>query len=93
MPRSILRLAYSCRDAAHDLLEADDRPLTRFERFSLRVHLALCAPCRRYRRQLEVVREATRSIARDGVGHEAAAPGLDDEARSRILEGLTTRRH
>jgi hypothetical protein len=52
----------SCREATRLLSEGQDRPLQFRERASLRLHLAMCASCRRFCRQLDVMRLALREL-------------------------------
>lgn len=82
-------LSPSCRDAARMLSESMDRPLTLPERAGLRVHLLLCRLCRRYGRQLIVLRELVRALARNLEAHGAsAASEMSPEARARIRARL-----
>ncbi|MCL4800331.1 MAG: zf-HC2 domain-containing protein [Burkholderiales bacterium] len=56
----------TCRQASHLLSERQDRPLGWGERASLRLHLALCAPCVRAAEQIEFLRRAmARYVGRD----------------------------
>ena len=48
---------FNCREACTLLAEAQDRKLTLRERVLLNFHLAVCPPCRRYRKQLAFLRE------------------------------------
>ena len=48
---------FKCREACKLLSEAQDRKLTLRERVLLNFHLAVCPPCRRYRKQLAFLRE------------------------------------
>ena len=50
----------TCREASELLSQAQDRPLTLREKFALHVHLPLCAACRNFRTQLDVLRSAVR---------------------------------
>lgn len=76
----------SCRDASRLSSEAQDRALTMPERLGLKLHLAMCALCRRYARQLAFLRVAAERLAVRS-GHEA---GLTEEARERIRDHLKT---
>ena len=69
--------------------ESLDRDLGRLERVALRSHLLYCSACRRYRRQLEIVRSAMRRLAWAALdGEPSPVPGLPDEARERIKRAL-----
>ena len=50
----------SCRDASRLLSQAEDRPMTAWERTRVRWHLAVCAMCRAFERQVAFMREAMR---------------------------------
>ncbi len=50
----------SCKEASELMSAALDRRLTLGERWSLRLHLAVCAACRRFQEQMAFVREACR---------------------------------
>jgi hypothetical protein len=48
----------SCAQAARLLSDAQDAPLSFSARVGLRLHLAICGHCRRYSRQLRLIRSA-----------------------------------
>jgi hypothetical protein len=48
----------SCQEASRLLSQRQERPLGFFELFRLRAHLALCTMCKRFSRQLDLMREA-----------------------------------
>ncbi len=45
----------SCQDAARLISEEKDRPLTLGQRLGLQLHLAFCALCRGYKKNLEML--------------------------------------
>lgn len=49
----------SCREATRITLEAEDRLLPLAERLSLRLHRRICSNCRRFSRQVELMRQAS----------------------------------
>ena len=55
-----MRLIPTCRETSELLSQAQDRPLTRRERFLVHVHLPLCNGCRNFRAQLDFIRRAAR---------------------------------
>lgn len=68
----------SCRDSTELMSQARERPLTLRERVALYLHWAACTACRRFNRQMDVLREAARRFAaRDD------AVSLDDDEASR----------
>jgi hypothetical protein len=50
----------SCKDATHVVSQAQERSLSAFERWKLRMHLAVCAKCTRFEQQIRFMREALR---------------------------------
>ena len=80
--RAIWRLLnMPCEGMSRLTSESFDRDLGRLERLALRSHLIYCAACRRYRRQLELLRCAMRRLARD------AESGDAPDARADFLDG------
>ena len=88
--RAIWRLLnLPCEGMSRLASESFDRDLGRLERFALRSHLLYCAACRRYRRQLEVLRCAMRRLARDAeAGVSPPGPALPEAVRARIKRAL-----
>jgi len=71
--------------------ESLDRDLNRLERVALRSHLLYCAGCRRYRRQLKLVKSALKRLAtRLETDDPLPGPGLPADLRERI-KGLLKR--
>jgi hypothetical protein len=56
----ILGHLLSCKEATRVVSQAQERSLSAFERWKLRMHLAVCAKCTRFERQLRFIREALR---------------------------------
>lgn len=79
----------TCKDASHLLSESQERPLTLRERWGLRLHLWMCVSCRRFDRQLSLIRQAMRSLRRRAEAEaEAQDVELTPEARERIRQAL-----
>ncbi|MBL0168973.1 MAG: zf-HC2 domain-containing protein [Propionivibrio sp.] len=55
----------SCREVHRLVIEAQDRKLGFAERLSMRVHLILCATCRRFDAQMDLLRQALRRFPGD----------------------------
>lgn len=49
---------YSCREATRLVLEGQDRELSTAERAVLQFHWGICAACRKFRDQTELMRQA-----------------------------------
>ncbi len=80
-------LMLTCKDASHLLSERQERPLSRRERWGLRLHLWMCVSCRRFEQQLDLMRRAMRLLRRR-VEAEADAAELPADARERIRRAL-----
>jgi len=50
----------SCKDVSHLVSQMQERRLGRFERWALRVHLAVCDACSRFEAQMRFLRAAMR---------------------------------
>jgi len=48
----------SCKDASRYVSRAQDTRLTGWQRWTLRMHLKVCAKCLRFEQQLRFLREA-----------------------------------
>lgn len=55
----MIKLKISCREATQMLLQGEDRGLPLAERLSLRLHQRGCSNCRRFARQVELMRQAS----------------------------------
>lgn len=73
-------LHLTCREAAALLIAREDRALPLTDRAALRLHLAICAACPRYERQLLVMRNAMKQW-RGYVEHDSPK-GEGDVGRS-----------
>ncbi|HEX3316356.1 MAG TPA: hypothetical protein VHR72_15765 [Gemmataceae bacterium] len=71
----------SCKYAALLISRSLETPLTWRERLSLRVHLAICGMCRRFRRQIDAIQQAMRRS-------HSTEERLSEEARERIRKRL-----
>ena len=76
----------TCKDASRLVSEGLERPLGFRERWSLRLHLWLCDNCRRFERQLRLLRRALRKLARGA--ETAQGQALPSAARERIRKAL-----
>ena len=85
-PRKIWRLLnLPCQGMTRLASESLDRDLDRVERLALRTHLLICAPCRRYFKQIKILGQTfqrlTTSLEAD---IPTAGPTLPENVRSRI---------
>jgi hypothetical protein len=82
-------LTLRCRESAVLLSEANDRRLSRTERWALHLHLLICHPCRAYRRQLDRLRRVARhAIDRLDAGEALPGLALSDESRRRLRRAV-----
>ena len=51
-----------CQRAAELISLQQDRPLSLWERWQLRLHLLVCSPCQRYQKQLDTINLAMRHV-------------------------------
>jgi hypothetical protein len=78
-----------CQGMARLASESLDRELILRERMALRLHLLYCAACRRYERQLRLLRFAMRRLAtRLETDQPLPGPALPVEVRERIKRAL-----
>jgi hypothetical protein len=79
-----------CEGMSRLASESLDRNLGRPEWVALRLHLLYCAACRRYLRQLKVLRCGLRRLARRLEAEELLpGPALPDDVRERIKQLLS----
>lgn len=55
----MIKLKITCREATDITLKAEDRRMPLTERLSLRLHHRICGNCRRFYRQVELMRQAS----------------------------------
>lgn len=80
----------TCRQASQLVSESQERALGRRERWGLRLHLWMCVSCRRFERQIRLLRRVLRKLARLGES-DAQGPDLSPEARERIRKAMAER--
>ena len=84
--QTIGSLSVNCRQTVKlNARAAGDDELTTYERFGLKIHTLICAPCRLYLRQLEAMRGLTSRLDEQP---RDTSPTLDDDARARIRQRL-----
>ena len=55
----LIKLKITCREATQITLQAEDRTVPLAERLSLRLHHRICSNCRRFFRQVQLMRQAS----------------------------------
>ena len=78
------RWMINCKEYAELVSGCMDRPLTFWERLSIRLHGLLCPPCNLVRQQFETIRRACRYADADNADLAGDSICLTEEARARI---------
>ncbi|MCL4181473.1 MAG: zf-HC2 domain-containing protein [Verrucomicrobia bacterium] len=76
----------SCRDISRLVSEAMDHRLPLHQRAMIRLHLSMCALCRRYERQLHLLRQA--GVRYADPRENQVIPPLSAAARERLKTSL-----
>ena len=80
----------SCKETSRLVSDSQERKLGLWERLNLRMHVWMCVNCRRFERQMQIMRKAMHLLGR------RAESDMDDielsvEARDRIRKALNER--
>ena len=81
----ILILTLKCDQAAELMSRAQDMPLSKPERWALSFHLLICRLCRKYSRQLKLLRSIMNKIS-DSRKYEDKTPALLDPEQSKAFQ-------
>jgi hypothetical protein len=85
-------LNFPCSEAARLASESLDRDLDRYELIALKSHLVLCLACRRYLRQVLLLRRALRQVVTElETDQDGHGPRLPEDLRARIKQALRER--
>lgn len=91
MMRLMARMMPSCRDVSALVSQGMDGRVSWRRRLTIRMHLSMCSLCRRYERQLRLLREAADSYG--DPERNQLEPGLSEPAKQRLRESLKPNRH
>jgi len=84
--RNIIRiLTLTCDQASELMSHSQEKPLYRSEQWALSFHLLICRLCRKYNRQLKLMRSVFTKMA-DSHTHEDIVPPLLDPEQSKELQ-------
>lgn len=85
-------LSLNCEQASRLLSEDQDVHLYWWEQMGLRLHLLYCRYCKRYRRQLDLLRQLFRAVFR---GDETDRPELkmSEEKRTEIKKIISNKKN
>ena len=78
-------LTLRCDQASRLISHTQEAPLNKAEKLALGLHLLICRVCRRYKRQLGLMREVLARLA-DSQPYSTMSSSLLDEAQSRTLQ-------
>ena len=84
-------LALTCDESARLSSEALDRDLSCVERWAVRLHAISCRSCRRFRRQVELFRNAMARYLKIHPDKITLDQTLSTEARERIARAILDR--
>jgi predicted anti-sigma-YlaC factor YlaD len=88
--KNILRiLTLTCDQAAQLMSHAQDIQLNRLERWALSVHLLICSFCRKYNRQLKLLRSVLSRMADSRTYDDVVPPLLDPEQSKAFQDRLS----
>lgn len=54
----------NCHEVTRLVSESKERPLSLKEKMSLKIHTTMCAGCRNFEKQLDMIRRASRAFAK-----------------------------
>jgi predicted anti-sigma-YlaC factor YlaD len=80
------RMLPSCEKVGQMVSESLDRRLSLSERIRVKLHLAMCALCRRYANQLAFLHEALHRHAEDAEARKEPDRELPDDARQHLQD-------
>lgn len=78
----------TCRQASQLVSKERDVKLTLRERLSLRLHLLMCAMCRRYQQQLGFLARVAARFEQAMERHGEELAGLDERRKAEILAAV-----
>jgi len=89
MMRLMVRVMPSCKDISELVSQGMDTQLPLMKRLSIRLHVSMCSLCRRYEKQLHMLRVGTHHYA--SPDENQVQESLSPEARERLQRKLSSR--
>lgn len=86
MMRVMARMTPSCKDISALISQSMDSRLPLRKRLAIRMHVAMCSLCRRYEKQLRMIRRGLHYYANPD--ENAVAESLSAEAKARLQQAL-----
>lgn len=68
----------NCERATRLISESQERPLSKRERFGLKIHTVICSGCRNFEHRMVSIRQAMQSFA-SGEYEDSRAPNKENE--------------
>jgi hypothetical protein len=87
----ILILTLRCDQASRLISHSQETPLNRAEQLALTFHLLICRICRKYKRQLQLMRDVLARLAEPGL-YSNMASSLLDKTQARALRERMSRK-
>jgi predicted anti-sigma-YlaC factor YlaD len=84
MRRAFELINQNCRVATRLVSDAQERSLTRLERWGLAIHLGGCRSCRRYRRQILLLEK----MMAHALAHPTVQRMMPDSSKQRLARRL-----
>jgi hypothetical protein len=81
-------LTLHCDESSRLLSEGMEHKLTRSERIALRLHLAICRSCSRFRRNTQLLRKLMHRLHEEPASIGTGLPPLTPPERQRIREAV-----
>jgi hypothetical protein len=88
--KNIIRiLTLTCDQSSELMSRSQEKPLTGSERWALSFHLMICRFCRKYKRQLKLMREVLGKMAESDTYEAEIPPLLDTEQKMALQDRLS----
>ncbi|MFH1718571.1 MAG: hypothetical protein ABIF19_14550 [Planctomycetota bacterium] len=87
----VLILTMRCDQASRLISHSQEAPLGGAERWALCLHLLICRMCRKYRRQLKLMRDILGRLTESRL-YDTVASSLLDEEQARALRGRISKK-
>jgi len=88
LQKLMARFDPGCATISRAVSDSLDRSLSLKERWDVALHMLICGFCRRYSRQLQVLKKLASGLDQQEESAGATSPALSDQARERIRKAL-----
>lgn len=85
----VLILTMRCDEASRLISHSQEAPPAGAEKYALSFHLLICSLCRKYKRQLKLMRELLSRFQQPGFYDESASSQLDEEQSRAMRERIS----